>query len=193
MPGFLGPFPSDNCDSAASELLGVAPPLGVLKARAGERAGRPQKPRPAPGPRPKNSGSPSPTRAPRARAAAHTSAPQALRPGPDARWVPCARLSCHPGGALAGEGWGVPERPRAEGEGKEGGFATIPRGGGGRGSGGGGGGWRRRQRRRRRCPGTPPLPLSPAPARPGPAPAPRPAPRAAQPALTLQRPALPAR
>ncbi|XP_049566196.1 serine/arginine repetitive matrix protein 3-like [Orcinus orca] len=64
----------------------------------------------------------------------------------------------------------------------------IPRGGGGRGSGGGGGGgWRRRQRRRRRCPGTPP-PIVP---RPGPAPAPRPAPPAAQPALTLQRLALP--
>lgn len=93
---------------------------------------------------------------------------------------PAPRAPATPEALAPGERWGFPRRPRAEGEGKEGGFATIPLGGGSRGS-GGGGGWRRRQRQRRRCPGTP-LPIVPSPGqarpraphrapRPGPSPA----------------------
>lgn len=146
-------------------------------------------PRPAPGRRfPKNTGSPSPTRAPHDYAAAGTSAPRALRPGPGARSAPCAPRSCHPGGARARGGLGVPEAP-AGGEWGEGrricnkylgeeaaGAAAAAAAAGGGGSGEGGGAQAL------------PLPLSPGPA---PRPAPRPAPPAAQPALTLQRLALP--
>lgn len=41
MPGFLGPFPSDNCDSAKAQSCWVWPrPLGVLKSPGRGRAGK---------------------------------------------------------------------------------------------------------------------------------------------------------
>ncbi|XP_020925480.1 uncharacterized protein LOC106508360 [Sus scrofa] len=174
----------------SSKRLGVAPPPGSPE-KPGQGAPREGlQPRPTPGQRfPKNSGSPSPTHAPRDRAAASTSARRALRPGPDARSAPCGPRSCHPGGARARGGLGVPEAPAGGGWGgrkedlqqylgeEETGAAAAAAAAGGGGSGEGGGARAL------------PLLLSPAPARPGPEP--RTAPRAAPPALTLQRPALP--
>lgn len=166
----------------------MAPPPGSPE-KPGQGARREGlHPRPAPGRRfPKNRGPPPPRVHPMI-----TLRPTLPHRGPCGPARPGRALgaprSCHPGGARARGGLGVPEAP-AGGEWGEGrricnkylgeeaaGAAAAAAAAGGGGSGEGGGAQAL------------PLPLSPGPA---PRPAPRPAPPAAQPALTLQRLALP--
>lgn len=182
MTEFLGPFHSDNYDSAKAPSGWVWPrPLGAQENPSRGRSGEARTP---PNPRstlPEKLGVPLPQDV-HPVIAQRPALPHRGPCGPaKARTrCPAPRAPATPEALAPGERWGFPRRPRAEGEGKEGGFATIPLGGGSRGS-GGGGGWRRRQRQRRRCPGTP-LPIVPSPGqarpraphrapRPGPSPA----------------------
>lgn len=186
MPGFLGPFPSDNCDSAKAQSCWVWPrPLGVLKSPGRGRAGKASKPAQPPVEASQKTRGPPPPRvhpvlAPRP-ALPHRGpcGPGRTRvgcPAPGSPATPEALLPGRAGGSRGARGRRV--RGRKEdlqqylGEEAAGAAAAAAAAGGG-GSGEGGGAQAL------------PLPLSPAPARPGPAPrtAPRAPGRAASPYL----------
>ena len=190
MTGFLGPFHSDNWDSAKALSSWAWPrPLGgPRKAQAGGTQGRAPTPPSPQSELPQKLGVSLPRRAPCDCAAAGTSAPRALRPGQGAHSTPCTRTPATPEALAPREAGGYRStRGRRVGGRKE---DLQPLGGGSRGSGGGGGSWRRRQKRRRRCPGTPP-PIVPSPRQARPAPRTMPRAPGVQPALTLQHPAVP--